>query len=230
MQILNTNFQAETLRVPSRNRPALKVLERKEKTIAELFQQFDSISLEDTNKSAKMLKRFDNKYVVDRKEFETFLSFVQEDFAILEIKNTRQFSYSSCYYDDNYRCYKDHLQGRRLRFKVRTREYVDSGLMFFELKLKGLRGQTDKHRIKTESFSSEVIGSDELALITNNYKKNYQKEYIYDLKPALIVDYKRCTLVARRGGERVTIDFSLAFTPYTQMDKKTQIGEDFIII
>ncbi len=42
--------------------------------------------------------------------------------------------------------------GKCKRFKVRTREYIDSGLLFFEVKLKGLRGQTEKHRIASKYF------------------------------------------------------------------------------
>ena len=220
----------ETIEIAKHNQPVLTVLDNGKKTLSGLFEQFDPISLEDTNKSAKMLKRFDNKYVVGRDQFEEFLSLVLEDFKILEIKDTRQFSYTSCYYDDDYRCYFDHLQGKRHRFKVRTREYVDSGLMFFEVKLKGLRGQTDKHRIATEKFSAETIVDDELKLLTGAYEENYKADYAYDLKPALIVDYRRCTLVAKQGGERVTIDFSLAFTPYKAREEKIHIGENFIII
>ena len=216
--------------ITKHDQPVLKVLDNSEKTLTELFGQFTPISLDDTNKSAKMLKRFDNKYVVGRDQFETFLSLVIEDFKILEIKGTRQFSYTSCYYDDNYRCYFDHLQGKRHRFKVRTREYVDSGLMFFEVKLKGLRGQTDKHRIATENFSSETIVDEELDLLTGAYEENYKIDYAYNLNPALIVDYRRCTLVAKQGGERVTIDFSLAFKACNGNEEKIRIGENFIII
>ena len=226
----NKKVEYTATKITKNDQSRLQILNNKNKTLDELFQQFDPISLEDTNRSAKMLKRFDNKYVVDRDQFETFLSLVLEDFAILEIEKTRQFSYTSCYYDDDYCCYLDHLQGKRHRFKVRIREYVDSGLMFFEVKLKGLRGQTDKHRIATDKFSAKTIEDDELALLTSAYEESYKANYTYNLKPALIVDYRRCTLVARQGGERVTIDFSLAFTSLNSNEEKIQIGENFIII
>ncbi len=220
-----TNSAIESVQADKGKQPKLKIFDDTKKTLTELFDQFAPISLEDTNKSAKMLKRFDNKYVVDRDQFEEFLSLTLEDFKVLEIKKTRQFSYTSCYYDGDYRCYFDHLQGKRRRFKVRTREYVDSGLMFFEVKLKGLRGQTDKHRISTGKFSAETIVGEELKLLTAAYEENYKVDYAYNLKPALIVDYRRCTLVVR-----VTIDFSLAFTPFKADEEKIQIGENFIII
>ena len=198
--------------------------------LVELFETFDPISLEDTNNSARMLKRFDNKYVLSRPQFEEFLNFVHDDFRILEIEGTREFTYSSCYYDDNHRCYLDHHQGKRRRFKVRTREYVDSGAIYFEVKLKGLRGQTDKHRISSNEFSAPVISGKALDLLTGVYEKNYQTKFAYDLKPELIVNYRRCTLVARQGGERVTIDFALSFIQADGDREKIQIGDNFIIV
>ena len=200
------------------------------KSLEEMFWAFDPITLEETNRSARMLKRFDNKYVLDRTQFDAFLSLVHKDFAILEIDGIREFSYSSCYYDDHHRCYLDHHQGKRRRFKVRTREYVDSGAIYFEVKLKGLRGQTDKHRISCSSFSAPEVTGEALDLLSGVYEKNYKNRYAYDLRPELIVDYRRCTLVARRGGERVTIDFALSFSPAQKEGRKVQVGDNFIIV
>lgn len=198
--------------------------------LADLFAKLEPISLEETNNTAQMLKRFDNKYVLSRAQFEKFLSRLNDSFKILEINETRIFTYASCYYDDNYRCYLDHRQGKRRRFKVRTREYVDSGAIYFEVKLKGLRGQTDKHRISTEAFSSSEISGQERDLLTGVYEKNYQTRFAYDLTPALLISYRRCTLVARQGGERVTIDFALGFDHPDNTDNSIRVGDNFIIV
>ncbi len=209
----------------------ISIKTKPKKTLSQLFGKFNSISLEETNKKAKMLKRFDNKYVINRINFESFLEFLHEDFSILEIEGIREFSYSSCYYDDKkYQCYFDHQQGKRRRFKVRTREYLDSGLLFFEVKLKGLRGQTDKHRMSSPFFSAAEIKAKELELLTNAYETNYGKKYTYHLIPSLIVNYKRCTLVSKYGGERVTIDFRLDFSPFNDKSERVQIGDNFIIV
>ena len=209
----------------------LKVKDKHQLPLIELFNQFDPISLEETNNRAQMLTRFDNKYVVSRDEFELFLNVLHDDFEILEMNGIRGFSYQSCYFDDqDFRCYIDHLNGRRRRFKVRTREYVDSNLIFFEVKLKGIRGKTDKHRVRSAHFSPHSIGTEELAFLKASYKSNYKTIFTYDLKPTLIVSYNRCTLVARKGGERVTIDFALGFSPFNQSDKEIRIGDNFIIV
>ena len=43
-----------------------------------------------------------------------------------------------------------HMQQRRRRYKCRSREYCDSGVFAFEVKLKGPRGRTVKHRMAHE--------------------------------------------------------------------------------
>ena len=60
------------------------------------------------------------------------------------------------------------------------------------------------------------------------YRRIYKKDFTYNLKPALIVNYKRCTLVSLVGGERITIDYCLGFDPITGVS--VNIGNDFIIV
>lgn len=202
-----------------------------QKTIGALFSCFRSISLDQTNKLAQMLSRIDNKYVVNFEQFSSFLASVEEDFAVLEIGERREFTYLSCYYDDKYQCYFEHHQGRRQRFKARTREYVDGGGMkFFEVKLKGIRGLTAKHRIKSDFLVAPQIDGEYLAMLQEKYSCQYHKDMPLDLSPALLIGYKRCTLVALRGGERVTVDYLINFAKPGQEDDAIQVGNGFIIV
>ena len=100
-----------------------------------VLKEFDAISLDETNRLAKMLSRTENKYILSYEQFAALLVLIREDYAVLDIEGRNEFQYSSCYYDDNFSCYKEHHQSRRQRFKVRTREYVNSGMTFFEIKL-----------------------------------------------------------------------------------------------
>jgi hypothetical protein len=210
---------------------ALALKTRKKESVVDLFNPFESVSLEKTNEMAQMLSRIDNKYVVNSMQFKKLLSRLNKRYAILEIEDRKQFSYSSCYYDDaRYTTYFDHHQGRRNRFKVRTREYVDSKLLFFETKFKGCRGLTNKHRMKAEVLKMQQIKGQYLDLVQKKYKEYFHKECQLDLKPSLIVNYKRCTLVALQGGERVTIDFNLAFKAPKHKSKTVKIGQNFIIV
>jgi hypothetical protein len=192
------------------------------------LRSFAPISLEETNKSARMLKRIDNKYVVNKSKLRSILDQLRTDFRILEIDDCSIFSYESCYFDDEQRCFYEHLQGRRQRFKVRTRRYVESDKAFFEVKLKGKRGQTDKSRETCDDYYSFVINDDERQMMRGLYEKRYGKCFPYKLAPALHVSYRRFTLVSASGRERITVDFNLGFE--TPMGRRAFIGDDFIII
>ena len=194
-----------------------------------LLNDFQTVSLGETNRLAKMLNRVDNKYVVNYGQFGALLDEVHDDYAVLEIDGRNEFQYASCYYDDRFSCYFEHHQARRQRVKIRTREYVNSGLIFFEIKLKGLRGRTHKYRVDCDALVMPRIKGDHLAMLTDHYVRNYKKEMSFELRPALIVNYSRCTLVALKGGERVTIDFDLRFE-LPDGSEAVQIGHDFIIV
>jgi len=195
-----------------------------------LLNDFKAVSLDETNQLARMLSRVDNKYVVNLNQFAATLDEVRDQHAVLEIEGRNEFQYASCYYDDDFSCYFEHHQARRQRVKVRTREYVNSGLMFFEIKLKGLRGRTNKHRTTCETLVMPRIRGQHLAMLNDLYARNYRKEMPFDFRPALIVSYSRCTLVALKGGERVTIDFDLRFELPDGGDDAVQIGHDFIVV
>ncbi len=199
--------------------------------IGPYFDKFAPISLDQTNKMAQMLSRIDNKYVVNLQQFAAFLEAIKDQYAVLEIKGRRQFSYDSCYYDDGFGCYFEHHQGRRQRFKVRTREYVDGGGMkFFEVKLKGRRGMTEKHRIKSDFLVTPIIDGEYLSMLEKIYTRQYRKQMPFELRPALKVGYKRCTLVALGGGERVTVDYQLSFADPQNLENQARVGNGFIII
>jgi len=193
-----------------------------------ILQGFPKISLEETNKSASMLKRIDNKYIVDQQQLRSVLELLRNNFKVLAIDGCRIFSYESCYFDDDGRCFNEHQQGRRQRFKVRTRRYVESNMAFFEVKLKGRRGQTDKSRKACDHYHSFVMNESEQRMLSDLYEHNYGRAFHYKMVPALHVSYQRFTLVSASGRERITVDLNLGFE--TPSGKCAFIGDDFIII
>lgn len=195
-----------------------------------LLKSFPPVSLSTTNRLAKMLNRVDNKYVLDGDLYRSLLDAVRSRYGVLQIEKRNEFQYTSCYYDDRFSCYFEHHQARRKRVKVRTREYVNSGLMFFEVKLKGLRGRTEKHRIDCDNLIMPRIEDEQLAMLEDLYSRKYKMRMPFNFRPALIVNYSRCTLVALEGGERVTIDFDLRFELPGIGGNAVQIGHDFIIV
>ena len=58
-------------------------------------------------------------------------------------------------------------------------------------------------------------------------KKIFGKEFNYDLRRALDIQYRRITLVAKQGGERMTIDTDLRFYFAGQ---KLELGTDRFIV
>jgi VTC domain len=181
------------------------------------WQQFQAISLDDLNYGSAMLTRLDNKYLVHHQVLQAALQDFAKHFDILEINKNRLFTYESCYFDDaNLRCYFDHHQGRRQRIKIRTRKYVESDLCFVEIKLKNSRGITIKKRLAYPVNQFGELNSTALAYIDEQHFELYGRGFSNVLQPTLRMSYERATLVAKQGGERVTIDRQIRFNHESQ--------------
>lgn len=177
-----------------------------------LVAPFNPISLKQLNAKAEMLNRLDNKYVVNAGVLRDALSELAARFDILEIEGKRQFTYETCYFDDpDNSSYFDHHRDRRRRFKVRVRKYTDAQLCFVEVKLKTKRGITVKKRLQYEMDKYGVLDERAWEHVVSCYQELYSREFRYALAPVLEMRYRRVTLVAKEGGERMTIDCSLAF-------------------
>ena len=193
-----------------------------------LLQPFQPISLEALNEKAEMLERIDNKYVLQRASLERILPDLAARFDILEIAHRRAFTYDTRYFDDPaLSAYYEHHQGLRKGFKVRIRRYVDAGLCFLEVKVKGERGMTVKHRLPHDPGDTENLSSQAFDFARTTYSSHYGKPFEYDLQSALDVRYRRITLVARDGGERMTIDTDLQFH---DSGKALKLGTDTFIV
>ncbi|WP_227272160.1 polyphosphate polymerase domain-containing protein [Roseobacter weihaiensis] len=179
--------------------------------IAKTLAGFDAISLDELNCKAAMLERLDNKYILTAEAFRPALEKFSEHFEVLEIENKRAFTYATRYYDDpEMRGYYDHHQGRRKRCKVRVREYVDAGFSYLEVKLKDKRKVTVKKRLKVVD-QANPLNSEALNFIEEQYRGLYDEDFGKSLHPVIAMRYERITLVAKEGGERMTIDTSLQF-------------------
>lgn len=177
---------------------------------------FEPISLAGLNDKAEMLSRIDNKYVLRRSHLTAVLPELTRRFDVLAIDGLRAFTYDTRYFDDAERsAYYEHHQGMRKGFKVRVRRYVDARLCYLEVKVKGRRGMTEKFRIPHDAAALDELSPEARAFSSDTYTRQYGKPFRYKLAPALDVRYRRITLVARSGGERVTIDTDLSFATRT---------------
>lgn len=161
------------------------------------------ISLTELNAKAELMTRVDRKYFVPRGLFVELLEQSAGRFRVLEIGGMRVFRYRTIYFDTpSFDFFRQHAQGRRHRFKVRTRTYCESGDCRLEVKSKGYRGRTVKQRIphardepdlldrRDREFISAVTGSDSSTL-----------------RPVLETIYHRATLC--HADQRVTCDLEL---------------------
>ncbi|MFE4856521.1 polyphosphate polymerase domain-containing protein [Streptomyces sp. NPDC056670] len=173
----------------------------------------DPISLAELNDRSSLLTRFDRSYLVPARTFLRVAGRLTEahrpggPFRALAIDGRRAFRYHSVYYDTpGLRSFHDHRQGRRLRFKVRERLYEDSGERQFEIKLKGARGDTVKHR-RTLTGADSALGVAQRVFLADTLRHAYAIEAPTVLGPSLSTDYLRTTFVA--DGQRVTCDAGL---------------------
>jgi hypothetical protein len=168
------------------------------------------VSLAEINERAALVTRTCRKYLLPADLVPALFDGAERGFGVLEIDGRTSFLYSSTYLDTpDLRTFHDHRQGRRLRYKVRTRSYVDTGTTMFEVKLKGARGITDKVRVELPPGSPV----DRLTWRTRDFlDRSLSRCRLAPpdvLLPSAVTDYRRTTVVALSGEERVTVDRDL---------------------
>jgi VTC domain len=191
------------------------------------LSHYKPISLKQLNENAEMMARIDNKYIVKGKALLPAIAALADYFDVLEIDGKRAFEYSSCYFDDtDRRGYYDHHQRRRKRCKVRVREYVDAGIYFLEVKLNEQRAMTTKRRLQIDEA---ITSLDEgiMSFVDGCYNDCYHEHYEKQLVPVINISYQRITLVAKQGGERLTLDTGICFCAE---DTQCETPEDTYII
>jgi VTC domain len=96
-------------------------------SITSFLEHFAPITLIELNKKAAMLERMEQKYILSKKDLSELAIPLAASFDILEIDHIRDFLYETVYFDTiDHRCFREHQQGKRIRFKARTRKYVDA--------------------------------------------------------------------------------------------------------
>jgi hypothetical protein len=158
-------------------------------------------------KAVALLKRVDTKYILPTRQLFQALGNLKDQYRVLEVHGSRLNRYHNLYFDtSNFDLYHQHHNGQRDRYKVRSRQYVDTRLDYLEVKRKNNRDQTIKSRLKTSDFVSALTEKDRKFL-----HGKFPGEYL-DLQPVLWVDYTRITLVSKRRVERLTLDINLSFS------------------
>lgn len=170
------------------------------------------IGLEDLNSAAALQTRMDRKYVVGARHAAGILRAFTADVRVLEMLGRRSFAYDSVYFDTpSLDSYLLAAHGRRRRYKVRTRTYVDSGTSFLEVKTEGARAATVKERIPYDPGDSHRLTSEGLAYIRETLACSIGSVPSGALGPVIGTRYRRITLYLPDSGSRATIDLGVTW-------------------
>lgn len=181
-------------------------MEREFEQVKQVISKFEPISLSEMD-AVKLMNRNDYKYIFNIKRLPFVLDLLSNFYKVLEIDDVRGANYKSIYFDtDNLCMFYDHHNGKPIRFKIRRREYVDSGLNFMEIKQKNSLGKTLKERVKQQKDENNFTEK------TSTFIQNYSPFFTENLNPQLVNYFTRFTLVHKTEPERLTIDLNLTFS------------------
>lgn len=172
--------------------------------LTDILQNFRPITLAEMD-GVQLMNRTDTKFMFHEQDLCSILPDLVGTYRTLEVEGTRESRYETLYYDTpDFWHYTQHQNGKRHRYKIRKRSYVESAIAFLEVKEKNNKGRTFKSRIKIEEILPVIDhrGQDFVA------KK---AEDVEQLEPKIWNSYTRTTLVDTVAGERVTLDTDLSF-------------------
>ncbi|GAA0604526.1 VTC domain-containing protein [Kribbella sandramycini] len=177
------------------------------------MEALPTITLPEVLAEAALQVRVDRKYLLPLETFVELAARLQGTFAALRIDDQTAFRYESVYFDTaEHELYRQHLQRRRRRYKLRTRAYLDSGECSLELKLKGGRSETIKSRVGYPLADRGRLNPDAWNFVAERLHAEYGVRPEPGLAPALKTTYRRSTLVDPTGHARLTCDVDLRFT------------------
>ena len=170
------------------------------------------VTLEELERRAALQVRYDRKYIVEHDVFADLLGGLDGSHGALDIAGDRVFSYDTMYFDtESQLCYRAHVQGRRRRFKARSRLYVESGRCVFEVKLRGRGGETVKHALAQAAGAHGVLTPEARAFL-GAHVQSFAPDAAGVVEPCLATHYRRITLVSLEQPERLTCDLDLRFS------------------
>jgi hypothetical protein len=179
--------------------------------IKEQTLRFSAISLAEME-DVKLMNRTDTKFLLPRRRISSLLDQLREDYRMLEVAGHRLCAYETLYFDTpDLRYYHDHQSGRSNRYKIRQRRYVESDLLFTEVKHKTNKGRTVKERIQNREVQPLEVRPTQLDAESRAFVNSRTNGTPLDLRPVLWVGYRRITLVGRYSPERITLDLDLSF-------------------
>ena len=164
------------------------------------------ISLDEILGYAELQTRMDRKYILDAADVDGVIGRLDPAPLLLTIGDRFDFRYETTYFDTPaLDSFHSGVFGRRRRFKVRTRTYLDSDECLLEVKTVGGRGHTVKVRVPYPVQARDSLSA---AAVRFLEEQGLPAETVQQLRPTMTTEYRRTTL-ADRSGARVTLDTGL---------------------
>ncbi len=178
-------------------------------TVDRVCGALDHVDLAQVLNLAELQTRVDRKYLVPHTVFAELIGLFETRLCALEIHGRRVFNYESVYFDTpELLSYHQHLQGRRQRFKVRTRTYLDSDETVLEVKTEGGRDETVKDRYDYRLQDRRDLTPQARQIVS---ARLHDTSLADRLEVSLVSRYQRATLLDPASGSRMTCDVNLAF-------------------
>lgn len=184
------------------------------------LESFRRITLSDLDR-VKLMNRTDLKFCLHRKRLPGILELLKCNYQVLEIDGQIIFPYDNTYFDTpDDRMFINHQNGKRNRYKIRLRQYVQTEDNFLEIKFKTNKGRTIKERITRRDFLPEF--------------EEHEFDFIREsspflanvLQPKIRSSFDRITLTDNNFTERITID---TFPLFQNSEKEISL-ENLVII
>lgn len=155
--------------------------------------------------SRGLLNRVETKFILNAEELEQVLENLPSHYAVIMTKSEPQALYENLYYDTtDFHYLNEHLCGKRPRYKVRFRHYIERDLSFLEVKKKLNNTKTIKQQVPVQ-YKSEDLS--EYLDFVNAYSAIPGEQ----LFPCVRTKFQRITLVGLGSEERITMDVGLCF-------------------
>lgn len=169
----------------------------------EIFEQFEPIGLAEMNE-VRLMNRTDTKFVMATRHLRAALPRIRENYWILSVDGVRMSRYRSLYFDTrDFMLYLHHHNDWGNRYKVRCREYVDSGVSYLEVKHKTPKRRTVKNRMKIPGIITEIDSE------AKNFLSQYYPHDLDALDAKIWNSFVRITLINKAAVERLTIDLDV---------------------
>ena len=169
------------------------------------LERFDPVGLRSV-KTIAMADRVDTKFLLTPDQLLTSLDALRDSYRVLEIDSVRLHPYQTLYFDsEGFDLYLRHHNGGRNCYKVRSRQYLDSGRSFLEVKRKISSNRSVKTRTETRGFVTELTPDADRFIATHSQIEPQR------LEPVLWNRFNRVTLLSKAGPERLTLDIRLTY-------------------